>query len=64
MNVESPELYNIMRDPGECYNVAELYPEIVQELLEVATEAREELGDLHMNMKTGKGNREIGRVSK
>ena len=39
------ELYDLRRDPGEWYNVAEWYPEKVKELLELAGKAREDLGD-------------------
>ena len=41
----SPELYDLRRDPGERYNVAAMYPEKVEELNEVASSAREDLGD-------------------
>jgi arylsulfatase len=58
--VDSPELYNMMRDPGEEYNVIELYPEIAGELQEVAARAREELGDLNVGMEAGSGNRPVG----
>ena len=60
MNVESPELYNMMRDPGEEYNVIEYYPEKAAELIELVEAAREELGDLNVGIKKGKGTREIG----
>ncbi|MEM7659329.1 MAG: sulfatase [Bacteroidota bacterium] len=60
--VTEPELYNLMRDPGEEYNVAELHPEKVAELQEVAAQARAELGDLNVDQETGAGNREIGRL--
>jgi len=58
--VESPELYNLMRDPGEEYNVIELYPEKVEELMEVVEQARAELGDLNVGLEKGSENREIG----
>lgn len=54
--IEGPELYNMMRDPGEQYNVAKYYPEKIKEIMEVAVKAREELGDLNV----GKENRVIG----
>jgi arylsulfatase A-like enzyme len=60
--VDSLELYNMMRDPGEEYNVIELYPEIVEELQEVAARAREDLGDLNAGIKTGSGNRPVGSI--
>ena len=60
--VDSLELYNLMRDPGEEYNVIELYPDIVKELEEIAAKARAELGDLHKGIEKGSGNREIGKL--
>lgn len=38
-------LYDLRRDPGEAYDVQSKYPEIVKELLEVAEQARADLGD-------------------
>jgi len=38
-------LYDLRRDPGERYDVKALYPDIVQELENVAKQAREDLGD-------------------
>jgi arylsulfatase A-like enzyme len=45
VNVEKIELYDLRRDPGERYNVVEVYPEIVKELQSLADEARLDLGD-------------------
>ena len=59
--VESPELYNMMRDPGERYNVIDSYPEKAAELMKVVESARAELGDLNVGIEKGTGNREIGR---
>jgi len=61
-DVESPELYNMMRDPGEQYNVFEYYPEKVDELMKVVEAARSELGDLNVGIEKGTGNREIGKL--
>jgi len=58
--VEAPELYDLRRDPGERYNVIELYPEIAQKLLNIAEKARADLGD-DLTGTTGAGNREPGR---
>jgi len=58
--VDSLELYNLMRDPGERYNVIEMYPEIVEQLMAVGDAARKELGDLNQEIKRGTGNRDIG----
>jgi arylsulfatase len=40
-----PALYDLRRDPGERYDVKDLYPEVVDELMKIANEAREDLGD-------------------
>ena len=60
--VDSLELYNLMRDPAEAYNVISLYPEKVSELQEVAQQARYELGDLNQDIELGAENREIGKL--
>lgn len=39
------ELYNLSYDPGEMYNIAHLYPEMVEKILEFAKIAREDVGD-------------------
>lgn len=54
-------LYDLRRDPGERYNVEEYYPEIVQELKEIAEKARIDLGDDIQNVQ-GENRREPGRV--
>lgn len=61
MAVKEPELYNMMRDPGEEYNVIEYHPEKAAELMEIVEAAREELGDLNVGIEKGSGTREIGR---
>jgi arylsulfatase len=61
MTVERPELYNMMRDPGEQFNVIEYYPEKAAEIMQLVEAARTELGDLNVGMEKGTGNREIGR---
>lgn len=38
-------LYNLSFDPGETYDVQELYPEMLSKLLELAANARQDLGD-------------------
>jgi arylsulfatase A-like enzyme len=54
-------LYDLRRDPGERYNVMESYPGIVERLEEIASEARDDLGDDLTNA-PGKNRREPGRV--
>lgn len=63
VNENSPvpmALYDLRRDPGERYDVQKTYPKIVEELLQLAEEAREDLGD-DITQKTGKNNREAGK---
>ena len=59
--VEKPELYNMIRDPGEQYNVIDYYPEKAEELMKVVENARKKLGDLNIGIKKGSENREIGK---
>lgn len=52
-------LYDLRRDPGERYNVITLYPQKVQELLQLAEKAREDLGD-NLTDREGSNRRPIG----
>ena len=54
-------LFNLDDDLGETTNVAEQHPEVVEQLLVLATGARWELGD-SLTKQTGTGRRESGRV--
>jgi len=47
LNIEmnSNELYDLRRDPGERYNLVLYYPDTVKKLLKIANEARKDLGD-------------------
>ena len=60
--VEQPELYNMMRDPGEQYNVIAYHPEKVAELMQIVEQARAELGDLNVDIPQGSENRPIGQL--
>ncbi len=60
--VEEPELYNMMRDPGERYNVVKYYPEKAEEIMVIVEKARNELGDLNVGIESGSENREIGKL--
>lgn len=54
-------LYDLRRDPGERYDVQDLYPGIVEELEKLAEEAREDLGD-DLVKRVGKNIRNTGSV--
>jgi len=46
VKVQEPmALYDLAHDPGEAYDVQQLYPEIVEKLKALAEEARQDLGD-------------------
>ncbi|MGB3851299.1 MAG: hypothetical protein WA958_15115 [Tunicatimonas sp.] len=61
--VDQPELYNMMRDPGEQYDVADYYPEKVQEIMATVEKYRKELGDLSVGIEAGSGNQAIGTLT-
>jgi len=58
---ENFALYDLIRDPGERYDVQALYPEVVEELMKVVENARLDLGD-DLTKNEGSGRRESGRV--
>jgi arylsulfatase len=45
VTIDSIELYDLRRDPGERYDVSGVYPDIVKELEKIAIDARADLGD-------------------
>ena len=60
--VKEIELYDLHRDPGERYDVKMLYPDVVEELLKVVEDARDDLGDA-ITSREGKGRRPIGKLN-
>lgn len=57
IDLDQPVLYNLADDLSETKDVSKDYPEIVEKLLELADEARRELGEYN---KRGKGQRATG----
>jgi len=55
-------LYDLRRDPGEHYDVKELYPEVVEEIMPIVEAAREDLGD-DLTKHEGKNRRPPGMIS-
>lgn len=60
-NIEEIELYDLSIDISETKNVAAENPEVIEKIKLLADGMRDELGDALLE-KTGKGNREIGKV--
>jgi arylsulfatase A-like enzyme len=54
-------LYDLAHDPGEAYDVQELYPDIKQKLLQLADSARDDLGD-DLTGKPGRNRRPAGHI--
>ncbi len=56
-------LYDLSRDPGERYDVKEMYPEILNELKMLAEKMREDLGDENLDL-PGTNRRQPGSIKK
>ncbi len=56
-----PALYDMRRDPGERYDVMELYPDETAALIEIADRARADLGD-DLTGAPGSNRRSAGRI--
>ncbi len=54
-------LYDLRRDPGEAYDVKDLYPEVVDDIMKLVEEARADLGD-DLTGNEGTGRRPVGRI--
>lgn len=54
-------LYNLRRDPGEHYDVKELYPNVVEDIMVLVEQARKDIGD-ELTGYEGKNRRPPGRI--
>ena len=54
-------LYDLRRDPGERYDVQSQYLDVVKNLMKIADEAREDLGD-DLTGNPGKNRRPAGKI--
>jgi arylsulfatase A-like enzyme len=61
LEIMQNELYDLRRDPGERYNVADYNPDTLKELLVLAEQARKDLGD-DITKNPGTNRRKAGRI--
>jgi arylsulfatase len=61
VKIEKPELYDLKKDPSEIKNVADKYPDIVQNMMKLVERCRQELGD-NLTKQKGEGVRPPGRI--
>jgi len=61
VEIKQNELYDLRRDPGERYNVVEFNPDVVADLMKIADDARQDLGD-DMTNSPGANRRPAGSV--
>ena len=54
-------LYDLRRDPGERYNVMNDHPDVVQRLMQIADDARQDIGD-DLTKSEGNNRRTIGKI--
>lgn len=54
-------LYDLRRDPGERYNVIDQHPEVLEELMKLVEEARQDLGD-DLTDRKGENKRKPGKL--
>ena len=59
--ITEAQLYDLRRDPGEWYNVADHYPEKVKDLQALAEKARNDLGD-NLTNNPGANRRKAGSI--
>jgi len=59
--VKTAQLYDLRRDPGEWYDLTEIYPEKVKELELIAEKARQDLGD-ELTKNPGTNRRKAGNM--
>lgn len=61
VRIEKPQLYDLNADPGQTRDLAESQPDVLQRLLQLADQARADLGDGLTGAK-GPGRRNPGRI--